>query len=319
MPPTSAEFASLPPVHLPLALRVAALVRALPEFRGQDRITSRLLRSRSCYPNEERVVEFGGGLRVLGNPSENPYLASMAMMRHAEPALAPVLAANLDPGDGFADVGGLAGLYALWGARLVGPSGEVHCFEPVPWSVEAIRRNARLNGFEHVTVHECAVGDRAETLSLFLHPQHLGVASGYRHGSEIGFEEQEIRVEALPLDHAFEGRRSPALVKIDVEGMEARVLRGARELLRRPDAPALVFETGDEQRAGTTFGEIVGWLEDEVGFQTFALTPSGLARESREQAGATTMNVFAANPGIARHRERVERLSRMRFARNQND
>lgn len=133
------------------------------------------------------------------------------------------------PGQTVLDIGANVGFYTLLAAELVGNSGRVVSFEPLPRNQHYLREHVRLNGLTNVTLIEAAVADREGRASF---------ASA--DAPEMGrlSDEGQLEVEVVSLDGAIAAGRVPVpdLMKIDVEGAEARVLEGARNLLatRRP-------------------------------------------------------------------------------------
>ena len=110
---------------------------------------------------------------------------------------------------------------------------------------------------------------------------------------------------------------TPRLIKIDVEGYEFDVLKGARDLLRRAESPAVLFESESAQlqRAGTDYGEIVRWLRDEAGYEVYGLTPRGLVRPETDADEPAALNSLALHP--VRQAALFGRIGRQRFRRNQ--
>ena len=184
------------------------------------------------------------GLRiVIDNPRE---FIQAQIVHHGvyEPQIASVLAHLLQPGDVFVDVGANIGNHTLVAAGL---GAVVHAFEPVPRLVESLRANVSLNHLEgRVTVFNAAVGDRQGTAVL-----HVATRGDDGSHSIIpGVEARSIaaeRVAVVALDDHFAGRDrgAPAVVKIDVEGFEAKVLDGAAGLLSGPRPPVVIIETAD--------------------------------------------------------------------------
>jgi FkbM family methyltransferase len=308
-------MSSVASVRLPLPWRLAQLVRALPEFRGRDRILASLLGSGSrvdaCLSGT-----FGGGLRFEGNPAVDMNVIELVLLRYARPALAPVLDAALAPGAVFADVGANLGLYTLWGARLVGAQGRVHAFEPVPTVRACLARSVALNGFGNVRIAAAGVGAEAGRTVLYQLPGASGVTSRYGENKQHGVE-----VDVTTLDAEFPPSAAPpALVKVDVEGMEVEVLRGARRLLAGRTPPLLVLEAivRSLTAAGTSYGELCSLLREAGGYQVWALTPGGLRLEPADAASPGSVNVLAARRDLPAHARVLERLARVRFARNMN-
>jgi FkbM family methyltransferase len=138
-----------------------------------------------------------------------------------------LLARELRPGDCFWDVGANAGFFSVLGAKLVGRSGHVRAFEPLPANVESIRRQFELKPLCDYEVVPTAVSGQASRATLVLTDNtstpHLGPA-----GEPAGDPGAGLTVDTVTLDSV---RAHPALVKVDVEGAERAVLEGAAAVL----------------------------------------------------------------------------------------
>jgi FkbM family methyltransferase len=124
-------------------------------------------------------------------------------------------------------------------AQLVSlaPDGKHVAFEPLPEFAERLRER-----FPAVEVHAAAVADAAGT-ATFAYVTERAATSGLR--SEDG---ERITVAVETLDEALAGKPAPQLVKVDVEGAEILVLRGARQTLVAAK-PILVYEHSAESAA----------------------------------------------------------------------
>lgn len=139
-----------------------------------------------------------------------------------------LLASVLSPGDVFADVGACYGIYTLMAASLVGEMGRVLAFEPSGEAFRILRRNIALNGFSNVLDRRVALADRPG-----IHPFYV-----YSNPSRNSFRGDASAdacqcVETSTLDHelARAGLLRLDVIKIDTEGAEGLVLRGARQAL----------------------------------------------------------------------------------------
>lgn len=154
------------------------------------------------------------------------------------------IASRLQPSAVFYDVGANLGFFSMIAARLVGPSGQVCAFEPLPENLRLIRENAAANGFTHIQAFETAVGAKSGTTDLFLADWKGGatIAAGARPPDAAG----KLPVPLVSLDDALERwkLRPPDFVKIDVEGAEAAVLEGMQGILRRY-RPTVLYEVDD--------------------------------------------------------------------------
>lgn len=142
---------------------------------------------------------------------------------------------EVQPGDVVADVGANIGLYSVALAKRVGERGRVHAFEPDPQNLQLLQRLIDLNRVNsNITVVPCAVGDRDGTISF------TGGRQSESH-VELASSETGQQVQCVTLNMLF-AQTQLNLLKIDVEGFEEHVLRGACDLLRDPErAPRTIF------------------------------------------------------------------------------
>jgi FkbM family methyltransferase len=145
------------------------------------------------------------------------------------------------------DVGANFGLYTR---RLAHLSKRVHAFEPSPQMADVLRRTSPPN----VTVHQLALSDRAGDSELIV-PRTgdeliHGLASIEAHATKAGDSFVSVRVPVRRLDSVVEDD-DVSFVKIDVEGHELNVLRGARGLFER-SRPVFLVEAEERHRPGAT-------------------------------------------------------------------
>lgn len=153
-----------------------------------------------------------------------------------EPAVSRALMASTRRGDVVFDVGAFVGYYTVLMSTLCGPEGHTYAFEPEPRAYARLQKNLEMNGLTNVTPYQLAVADAPGTAALETNEMVDGsvlVPAG-RTTASVG---------VTSLDHSCyeEATRLPRLVKIDVEGAEARVLQGARRVLAAA-RPLLIIE-----------------------------------------------------------------------------
>ena len=171
----------------------------------------------------------------------------------------------LGPGDTVLDVGANVGLYTLAMADAVGREGRVHAFEPNPSTLTRLKRNLALNGCDNVVVHAVAVGDRDAVVALrSADPTESGLATVVGDGTELARVPQ-VTLDDAAADHGFS---SVALLKLDVEGAESSVLRGAADLIARGSLPRVLFEALD----GSTTTQA---LLHDAGYRLEVVLPPG--------------------------------------------
>jgi len=126
-------------------------------------------------------------------------------------------------GDVVYDVGAHVGFYTLLAAELVGPNGKVFAFEPLPRNIFYLKKHIKINKCNNVEIIEAAVSDK-EGETNFLESESTT--------SRLD-QKGSLKVKTVSLDNLWrEGKvLPPDLIKIDVEGAELEVLKGAKDLI----------------------------------------------------------------------------------------
>lgn len=154
---------------------------------------------------------------------------------------------ELRRGDVFYDIGANAGFFSLLGSRCVGPEGRVFAFEPLVEDVRSIRAQLDLNDVSHCIVIEAAVADRSGWIEFCEGAENSTGHVNPREGP--GHDVSAIQVKAVTLDDFVKTFPSPDFIKMDVEGAELLVLRGARSMLAGKRPPNMLIEFhGDRLR-----------------------------------------------------------------------
>ena len=180
-----------------------------------------------------------------------------------EPHVMAVLHERLRRDDVVLDVGANIGIVSLLAASLVGPGGRVIAVEPVARNRRLIARAAQANRFRNLEIIAAAASDRDGQVELRTHPvtsnSALPAAAGERLRDAQGVT---VRVRAIALDGTLAALDRLDLVKIDVEGMEPRALRGLQRTLAR-FRPALLSEFHPwaiERACGESALDYLRWL-----------------------------------------------------------
>lgn len=164
-------------------------------------------------------------------------------------------------GDWVIDVGANVGHYAVRLSQLVGASGRVLAFEPVPETFELLASDIAATGARNVSLFNVAVSARIGAAGISLPRFATGLTNYYMAGlTESG---GAFEVLTVPLDVLMPPQRV-SLVKLDVEGHELQALLGMRKLLLR-DHPRLIVEGRSDE---------VATLLRDLGYQFFELDGS---------------------------------------------
>jgi FkbM family methyltransferase len=172
----------------------------------------------------------------------------------------------LQPGMRFVDIGANIGYHTLIAARLVGESGAVYAFEPSDHTRRLLVRNLALNQARHVTVEAVAVTDFEGSIDFFeSQSEQYHVLSSTIPSDRLSAVAKPVRATTLDTFLAERGIDGVDMVKVDVEGAEISVFRGARALLASDRAPLLMFESH-----GPLIGPIAQLL-GETGYRVASL------------------------------------------------
>lgn len=164
-----------------------------------------------------------------------------AFREYYEPELA-YLREFLSPGKSFIDVGANFGVYTLVASKLVGRMGTVLAFEPTAESFAILRQNIELNCLSNVRAFQIALAEKRSKRWLNYGWDPVGNWLGQHPPcSKEGNEGEEVQTETLDELLAANGIDRVDAMKIDVEGAEELVLRGATGCLTR-HSPIVIFE-----------------------------------------------------------------------------
>jgi FkbM family methyltransferase len=150
------------------------------------------------------------------------------------------------PGDVVADIGANMGAHSLWLARYVGETGKVLAFEPTAAAFFRLQRNVNSNP-------ELSARINARQIMLAAAPEQLleptiyaswrvdGKQEKSAHPLHLGVAVSTEGAKSLTFDDAVDGESCVSLIKLDVDGHEYDVLRGAQQILKR-DRPKIIME-----------------------------------------------------------------------------
>ncbi len=172
------------------------------------------------------------------------------------------------PGETAVDVGANIGEVSLLLSRGVGPSGRVYAFEPHPRIYGYLRGNLALNGRANVDARNLAIGAAAGAVRM-----SDGKLDDMNRVEEAG----TLPVRCSTLDLEIPATGAIALLKVDVEGNELRVLEGGPGTIAR--AACINCEMGEAhyRRYGYGMSDLIAYLRAR-GFETFVAAPARVLR-----------------------------------------
>lgn len=142
--------------------------------------------------------------------------------------------------DVFYEVGANNGFLGLLAAKIIGPEGHVYAFEPLPKNAQKALQLMQINGVDNFTLLPKAVSEKEGKVESFLGD------SNSTPSLIQGDRDHSITVAAVTLDGFVRENRWPNLIKVDVEGAELLVLKGASQLMSSNDAPLWIIEVHGE-------------------------------------------------------------------------
>ena len=160
----------------------------------------------------------------------------------------------VQPGETALDLGANFGLYCYHLAKVLGRSGRIYAFEPVPFTFETLRLVAKLLGFRNVTLFEKGCAEEAGRISFEVPVQTSGAFAagqayiGGRRDDREGKEQQvrwggtrQVVCEVVKLDDFLPEVESLSLIKCDIEGAELLAFRGAKKMIAK-HLPSVICE-----------------------------------------------------------------------------
>ncbi len=131
------------------------------------------------------------------------------------------------------DIGAHIGLYALPASRAVAPSGRVYAFEPSEANRMYLNKHLSCNGINNVDVFSCLIGDVSKKEQEFYENRKTDPMNSLRPKKKISAYRKVLREQISLDDFVFTRSVKPEVIKIDVEGAECGVLKGAGVVMRQ--------------------------------------------------------------------------------------
>jgi FkbM family methyltransferase len=201
------------------------------------------------------------------------------------------VAALLSPGETVIDIGANLGVYALAMARRVGPMGRVFAYEPASDTRALLEKSRALNRFDNLDIIGAALSEA---------PGEARLSFGWSSElNTLGAEGAGEAVRVTTLDAEDTARAFPSVdfIKMDAEGEEIRILKGAQTFFAR-HSPLVMFEI----KSGIVADEAIAEAFKADGFRLYRLlhgAPLLVPVEEGEAIDQNELNLFAAKPDRA--------------------
>lgn len=147
----------------------------------------------------------------------------------------------VNQGEWVIDIGANIGHYTIKLSELVGAGGRVIAFEPIPVTFAHLAENTLHSKFKNITLINAAVSEKTELAGMSIPDFSTGLKNYYEASISPVVHEDDTSVLTLSID-SLEINHKISLIKIDAEGHEPAVFKGATKLIER-DKPCLIVET----------------------------------------------------------------------------
>lgn len=243
-----------------------------PINRGKYRLSDLAMKF-SKELQGEITVQTSDGRELIIDSSNGSY-KYIYFLGAYEPVISGLFNALVQPGDICLDVGANIGWYSTLFQKLVGENGEVHAFEPVPPIFEHLRRNVEINEPPYnVRLNNFALGDIETDVELHIFPDlpagHASIGTFNRADYET-FPSRMLTLNGYLEENKIENIK---LVKIDIEGSELMMLKGATNLFLQENLPILEIEMALATSSDFNYlpNDLIQFIRDHADYRFFAI------------------------------------------------
>lgn len=290
-------------------MHILSLIQPKPEYVFRPSQIVRRLGREISHPSEYEEVTLPWGLPIRVRPRDT-IGSCIWRLGVYELSVSEALHRLVDPGELAVDVGAHIGYMTSIMAIRVGPQGKVLAFEPHPATFDELidntKRWASMPGIGSTTVHRLALSD-SSGVGILATPGDESLERGTAslvHG--IGASESRFAIDLRPLSEFIAETEHVGVIKIDVEGHEHRVLRGALSLLERRGIRDVIFEDfRPYPTESTALLKYAGYSLFSVGlnFWGLVLDTGGVRRQRRPDYIPTYLATTDPNRAMRRLRK----------------
>jgi FkbM family methyltransferase len=253
---------------------IEKLLRGLRSVLGIRESRSNLALQSRLYTAFLEFITFGRGIprAINGEPVIRLLPSCRFLSSSYEPDVWNWLKQRTVSGSIILDVGAQVGLYSMLAARHIGADGRVFAFEPSPDTVALLRRHLTNNAMtDRVEIVQAAVGPEEGEVTFYMAGTHPCNTLAPTTVDPVKLT--PVKVKAITVDGFCRQRQlKPTILKIDVEGWELQVLRGATEVVQDPALTICVeMHPYAWESAGYTAADFTSFVEAN-GFDIVPLT-----------------------------------------------
>jgi len=275
---------------------IAGIFRALPLFKGKERLARVFFKERVKHDKDILIQGKFHCKYLVPNIVENIGFEIFINGIYEEET-SDFIAKKLPPGGVFLDLGANIGAIAIPVFKKRNDI-RIVCVEAAPWIFNYLKQNLYLNKMDNAIALNMALLDQDETKVNFYSPiDKFGKGSLSPIFTNNKVEINSIQVDTLLKNYNIE---KVDFIKIDVEGFEFSVFKGAKELFTRNDAPDIIFEFVDwaeSQASGNYVGSSQKILLD-FGYKIYLFKANGEMEELKSILKKGFSMLYATKNGM---------------------
>lgn len=217
-----------------LLKKISRLLLRRPYFKGQHRLFYILFKKGYLTNNETSIVKPLQGNFNIQCDTNTWIGAQIVYLGEYEDYIKDTFKKYISKNDTVLDIGANIGFHTLYFSELVGDTGKVIAFEPVPSTFNQLIKNISLNRYHNITPLNIALSNRNE--DLFIHVNDADNNPGANNLFNLG----DTKIECKKGDDIINENKID-FIKIDVEGYELYALEGLQRTIEK-QKPKIVFE-----------------------------------------------------------------------------
>lgn len=182
----------------------------------------------------------------------------------------------IKPGDVVIDAGANIGLTSIYASKLTGSKGVIYGFEPLNSTFEILCKNISINRIKNIVPSQIALSNYNGKGKIY---PNIHINRGAASFNSNQVEQIPIEVEVKTLNSWVKENNIFKIdfIKIDVEGSELELLKGASELFQHNPKPTICVEYSEEVSRDNNINDLYNFLKIELGYMLFK---SKLGKES---------------------------------------
>ncbi|MGB7922113.1 MAG: FkbM family methyltransferase [Pyrinomonadaceae bacterium] len=282
-----------------------------PVRKGKYRLSHLALRLSRSLPGES-VVSTTDGRRLYADLSSWGMYETLYFLGEYERAVTHFISAVVRSDDLCLDIGANFGWYTTLLHRLCGPRGAVHAFEPVPEIFARLERNVELAGNPpNVHLNNVALGDAPGTVVMH---KFAGLTNGHSSLSTMGRTDYTtVESPMITLDSYLEEHRLEQVnfVKVDIEGAELMLFKGAGRLFRQAVPPIWMIEMALGTTRGFDYlpGDLIVYMKEQADYEFYAVDEVSLSLIPIDGFAADDIGANVLCVPAAHYRDRLPRAA----------